>query len=117
MGRLPENQIIPLLAAGLVLLIWLTLLRRAYRARLASPPTMTSRHAVARLGHDHPDEMMRWEVEMHETARELKAELDSKIGVLRSMTRLAAEESLRLEAALDRATACEQSARRRIGES
>lgn len=42
-------------------------------------------------------ETMRWEVEMHDTARELKAELDSKMSALMSLVRTAREEQERLE--------------------
>lgn len=52
---------------------------------------------------DAPREVLRWQVGMHDTARELKAELDSKIGVLQATMRLAREESERLEAVVRRA--------------
>lgn len=52
---------------------------------------------------DAPPEILRWQVEMHETARELKAELDSKMSSLQAITRIASEESARLEAAIARA--------------
>jgi hypothetical protein len=43
-----------------------------------------------------PMEMMRWEVEMHDTARELKAELDTKMVALQTLIRSAREEQERL---------------------
>ena len=52
---------------------------------------------------DAPPEILRWQVEMHETARELKAELDTKIAVLQRLTIDARRESQRLEQAVDRA--------------
>ena len=52
---------------------------------------------------DAPPDLLRWQVEMHETARHLKAELDSKMGALQAITRIASEESARLEAAIARA--------------
>ena len=47
---------------------------------------------------DAPPEILRWSVEMQETARDLKAELDSKIGVLQALVQLARLEADRLEA-------------------
>ena len=52
---------------------------------------------------DAPPEILRWQVEMHETARVLKAELDSKMGALQALSRIAREEAQRLEAAIERA--------------
>ncbi|MBC8353643.1 MAG: hypothetical protein H8E66_16720 [Planctomycetes bacterium] len=52
---------------------------------------------------DAPPELLRWQVELHETARDLKAELDSKLSLLQATIRLASEESLRLETAIARA--------------
>lgn len=52
---------------------------------------------------DMPREAQRWEVEMHETARELRGQLDSKISVLQHLIRDAAAEAARLEAAIERA--------------
>lgn len=52
---------------------------------------------------DMPREAQRWEVEMHDTARELRGQLDTKISVLQHLIRDAAEQAARLEAALDRA--------------
>ncbi len=50
---------------------------------------------------------MRWEVEMHDTARELKAELDSKISALMSLVRTAREEQERLTQLIDTARSLE----------
>jgi glutamine synthetase type III len=49
---------------------------------------------------DAPDEISRWEVAMHETARDLKAELDSKIRVVQTLVQMAQQESDRLETAV-----------------
>ena len=50
-----------------------------------------------------PDDALRWQVEMHETARDLKGELDSKMGALQQLIGMARTESDRLEAAIARA--------------
>lgn len=49
---------------------------------------------------DRPSAMARWEVEMHETARRLSAQLDSKMGLLEHLIREADRAAARLEAAL-----------------
>jgi hypothetical protein len=53
---------------------------------------------------DAPVEVLRWEVEMHKTARDLKAELDSKILALQAVTKEAQAERLRLEEAIRKAS-------------
>lgn len=50
---------------------------------------------------DEPVELTRWRVEMYETAREIKAELDSKIAVLQVLLRDAEEHQRRLAQALE----------------
>ena len=52
-----------------------------------------------------PKELLRWQVEMHETARDLKAEIDTKLAALQSLTIAARQESERLEAAIAKAEA------------
>ncbi|MDX1944894.1 MAG: hypothetical protein SFU86_05760 [Pirellulaceae bacterium] len=49
---------------------------------------------------DAPPEVLRWQVEMHETARDLKAELDSKLSALQALILLARQERERLEQTL-----------------
>lgn len=51
---------------------------------------------------DAPPETLRWQVEMHDTARELKAELDTKIGVLQTLVRMADERIAQLSIATER---------------
>jgi len=51
-------------------------------------------------GLDAPDDVMRWEVQMHETARDLSGQLDSKMGALSHLIREADRAAARLEAAL-----------------
>jgi hypothetical protein len=47
-------------------------------------------------------DLARWEVQLHETARELSAQLDAKLSLLQSLTAEADRAAERLEAALDR---------------
>jgi len=49
---------------------------------------------------DAPDEVTRWEVQMHETARKLSAQLDSKMGALQVLIAEADRAAARLETAL-----------------
>jgi hypothetical protein len=46
---------------------------------------------------DAPVEVLRWQVEMHETARDLQAELDTKMRALQVLMRDADEKIARLE--------------------
>lgn len=46
---------------------------------------------------DAPPEVLRWHVELHETARDLKAEIDTKLVALQVLTKQAREEADRLE--------------------
>jgi len=50
-----------------------------------------------------PDDLAQWEVEMHETARQLSAQLDAKLSLLQSLIGEADRVAARLENALDRA--------------
>lgn len=50
-----------------------------------------------------PVELLRWQVEMHEMARDTKAEIDSKLVMLQALVALAQEERARLEEAIARA--------------
>jgi len=49
---------------------------------------------------DAPDDVIRWEVQMHETARDLAGQLDSKMAVLAHLIREADRAAGRLESAL-----------------
>ena len=98
-----------LFAAGLCVLIWLILRRshgRPGRSRPDNEPLVrTPRPEKAtNVGLiDAPADVARWEVAMHETARDMKAELDTKMVALQTLTRMAQAESERLEAAIARA--------------
>ncbi len=52
---------------------------------------------------DEPPEMLRWQVELHELARDTKAELDSKMRALQAISLLADETAQRLETLIGRA--------------
>lgn len=86
-----------LLLAGIGLMCWLMLRGRMRRRQSVLMPVMTE------LGHNSnsqtrrqqftgtqslgaPTEVLKWQVELHDLGRELKAELDSKLVAVRSMS-------------------------------
>jgi hypothetical protein len=98
-----------LLAAGLALaaLVLLRKSRGLFGAKIEPSDSprkdlFTARQRESALD-DAPLEVLRWQVEMHQTARDLKAEIDTKLVALQATTRLAHEACQRLEAAIDRA--------------
>ncbi len=92
--------------AGIALLTMILLrrfYRRSNRRRSTHSSTRRASFAVAppakqqRSLSTAPPDVLRWHVEMHETAREMKAELDSKIRLLQLLTAQARHEADRLE--------------------
>ncbi len=110
MSWFSESGLLPLLffaALGVTVVI---LLRRTYRylsrqkddsflVRTRRPPQEDRGHHL-----DAPPAVLRWEVEMHETARELSAQLDSKMSALGALISEADRAAARLEAAVARAS-------------
>jgi len=85
---------------------WLLLRSHRYFSRQRPDQAtivQTTRPPGQDAGHhlDAPGDMLRWEVEMHETARRLAGELDSKMGALQALIAEADRAAARLEAALD----------------
>ncbi len=117
MWLLGSNASWGMCAAGMLLVIFFLNRRsRVYgrRSRLAKhakhQPLVEPDRDAALI--DAPREILRWQVGMHDLARDLKAELDSKISVLQATMRLAREESERLDAAILRAEQLGLSSRR-----
>lgn len=81
------------------------------RTELSSPANWSRPKSDTAQGHrlDAPHELRRWEVEMHELARDLNAQLDTKIGILQELVRQAAAQAERLEAAIAAAAPLERS--------
>lgn len=71
---------------------------------LPSPAAFSQPSTAQKMGHrlDAPAEMRRWEVEMHDLARDLQGQLDTKIGILQQLIRDAQHAADRLEASLAR---------------
>ena len=94
-----------LFIAGFALAIYVLLRRR--RVSEVAPPRrpFTSLRSLAAENEEaeRPLELLRCQVEMHETATRLKAELDSKLSALQALVIMAQRESARLEAAIRRA--------------
>jgi hypothetical protein len=96
-----------------VVLMTVILLRRAVRyskGRRAGADSLGTTKAGAVRDFDReqplmdaPPEILRWQVEMQEMARDLKAELDSKMRALQVLAKMASNESERLERAIARA--------------
>jgi hypothetical protein len=95
-----------LFLGALVVTIFILLIRvqRYYGRPRAPQPSWPSPHreTPGEQGRRsaEPAPMLNWEVEMHETARKLSAQLDSKMGALEQLIREADRAAARLEAAL-----------------
>ena len=100
-----------LFLAGLVLTCGVLLLRthrqlsKRPRTEMPSPATFSQPRPQPALGHrlDAQRDLRQWEVEMHDLARELRGELDSKIAILEHLIQDATQQADRLEAAIGRA--------------
>ncbi|HVX11312.1 MAG TPA: hypothetical protein VHC22_09045 [Pirellulales bacterium] len=74
---------------------------------IPSPASFSQPNTQSTPAHrlDAPAEMRRWEVEMHDRARELQSQLDSKIAILQHLILDARQQADRLEADISRAEA------------
>lgn len=104
---LAENSVHYALVIAAILLITVTLLRRSYRYQRRQKrggSSHPSKHQVDKdprgLRAGAPDSIVRWEVEMQELARDLKAEIDSKMVALQHLIHDADRAANRLETAL-----------------
>lgn len=98
------TQVLFLGALGLTILFLLMRSNRYFNRRsqsqeasfhIDSPVTEQKGHHL-----EAPAPMIQWEVQMHETARELSGQLDTKLGLLQQLIREADRAAARLEAAL-----------------
>ncbi len=96
------------LVAGVALIAGLLMLRSSrYYARQKresgpSRPRPPAQEELPSRG-EEPGDVDRWEVQMHDTARDLSARLDSKLSMLQALVAEADRAAARLEAALARA--------------
>ena len=108
MGIDPQTTGSWMFAAGMALatgILMRRLWRRPRHSRQVQPLARPSRD---RSSGDLSQEVLRWQVEMHELARDLKGELDSKIRVFDALVRQAREERQKLEALLRDASSRER---------
>jgi hypothetical protein len=106
---LAEFQLRSMLPAAVILLVVIFTMKRLKRRSQGRPKKLTPIVKVKLRSvvsadplRDAPPEVHRWHVEMHDVARELTAQLDSKMRALQSFTRAAAQEADRLEGLLER---------------
>ena len=90
-----------------IVVLWFSLKRfgrRASKSSTAFPVSRPASPATSTDGHhlDAPTSVARWEVAMHETARDLMGRLDSKIVIVEQLVRDAGLAAARLEAVLQR---------------
>lgn len=89
-----------------ILMIGLVLLRLLLRPkRVPKPYESPLKASGASPGHmlDAPPEVGRWEVQMHDTARNLLGELNTKVAIVEKLVRDANAAAERLEKAIERA--------------
>ncbi|HTN75254.1 MAG TPA: hypothetical protein VL096_08410 [Pirellulaceae bacterium] len=98
-----------LMIAGIGVVIWV-LWRRSSKHFGRGGTAYKPAHRIQSLKTDRdlamidaPPELARWQVEMYDTARDLKGEIDTKLAVLQMLTLHANEATARLEHAIERA--------------
>jgi hypothetical protein len=107
MGLLALDGSTTLFVTGAMLIVLVMMRRSQKRTTLSKLPPVSPpmRPQQTAAGHhlDAPAAMNRWEVEMHELARDLAGQLDTKIAIVERLVEDAEGAALRLEAVLDRA--------------
>jgi hypothetical protein len=102
LAQLIDRDTMLVVGIGMILLVAMRFLLRprVSNKRYASPirEDKVSAHML-----DAPVEIGRWEVQMHETARNLMGELNTKIAIVEQLVRDANQAAERLERAIERA--------------
>jgi hypothetical protein len=109
-----------LILAGVAIAIWLLLRRKSASEPVSVPSRSRPSSSSNRPDHDSeagdttemPFKMLRWQLEMHETAARFKGELDSKLSALQALVLMAKREAERLETAIVKAESLELAAPR-----
>lgn len=97
------TSVILFMAAAMIIFWVLFRARHARRrGRRLSQPTQQQAARSTATAAATPPELDRWNVEMHETARELSAQLDTKMVVLQTLIRNAQQEQAKLQELLDK---------------
>jgi hypothetical protein len=113
MELLMQNKSALLFAAGTGAIVFFLMRFWNRRYLLASPTQRSEPLAPRRIREaaphqplrDAPAEIARWQVEMHDLARDLKGELDTKIAVLQRLVIDARDAAEQLEKIVDHAAA------------
>src|SRR5690349_7339541 len=114
-SQLPSNWgLAAALAAACFLLLRSNWVRQR-RSEESTPNPRAIREAYApqnreASAHHAPEDLLRWQVELHDTLRDAKAEIDTKLLALQSLMVIADEHAQRLEALLARAEKASQGA-------
>lgn len=106
--NLPSGLFLVALAMMIVILLRRSHRKLGRRKQDESPIVQIPRPKHEKRSHDAldaPADVLRWEVQMHETARDLSGQLDSKMSALQALIADADRAAARLETALSRATA------------
>lgn len=106
-----KNSLMFAAAVGALVFFLMRYWSRRYLHASATPAASSAPLAPRRVGdvskeqplRHAPVEIERWQVEMHDLARDLKGELDTKIAVLQRLVIDAREAADRLEAIVERA--------------
>jgi len=116
-----KNSLLLAAAVGALVFFLMRFWSRRYLHSLKTPATQAESLAPRRIRdadkgqplRHAPADIERWQVEMHDFARDLKGELDTKIAVLQRLVIDAREAADRLEAVLVRAEDANDSASRK----
>jgi len=112
-GESTLPAVLMLIGMGLIITILLRRSHRYLRRQKRGDAAITQIERPGRQRRlsnlDAPADVLRWEVQMHETARELSATLDSKMRALQALTAEADRAAARLEAAIARVAEANES--------
>lgn len=109
LADMPWQSLLPLAAVVIATMVLMRRLRRhqsrqkpdeGYLVRTPRPKSDKRSHHL-----DAPDDVLRWEVEMHQIVRDFSAQIDNRASVLGHLIREADRAAARLEAALEAAAA------------
>ena len=107
MGSLAENSgllsLIVLVFVTVFFLRWSQRNLKASAKRIREAQTRPAENVEPGHNLDAPADVARWEIQMHDTARDLSGQLDSKIAILQQLIRTAEEHIVRLERAIEQA--------------
>lgn len=110
MRGIADHTSVIMLALGLALMALILLRRSGRYFRRTKRRNVPAIEEVARPSpsldespNDCPSDVLRWQVEMHETARRLAAELDTKTSVLRQLLLMATQATEKLDQSIRRA--------------